>query len=804
MKKHLFLSVLILVSAALLFNIGCGDSQKHRNYDFLEHFDEAKKENLRSNSLISKGFQTTESILNRPIIVTVSFRFGNPLEVYSEKTSFPTELSGFQNSGFWFKSLPCEEYNQKLRFRFTSDDGNDLNLELLLAEKGYVKIFEDNNGVESSLTSFEKKFVAKNPYMIWLLIVDNQLVVTLGHQVKFVIDVERYKLDGHVKVDNPVLARGNTFRLKYAQFTDEDVEIITRNLVAKNVYKTDVWPINYRKKATAESLSEDSDIFLNRVYVSKDNICKRAIALPGAGKISYDIEIPSDSILYFQYARLLHKDIHNELNLNVVISKDSEVLHRKELVLDAYPGWKEYRFALESLAGEDVTISFEHRDKDGSGTLNEDIIFLSSPVLRTPRLDNEKNVLLISLDTLRPDHLGCYGYRRDTSENIDKLAAESVIFKNAFSHCPWTLPSHSSMLSSLYPLETGSVLGKDHVQLTFSRLDPAVVTIAEYMKSAGYSTFAVTGGGWVSPSLGFAQGFDSFSRYSEKQNSDISEIIKMAIRNIENTNGQKWFGFLHSYEIHEPYLRNYYQPDPSDGKAARAIADYDSGIRYADKALGKLFDYLKKTGQMKDTIIIITSDHGESFYNRKTGLPEHPKYGLHGHNLYDELLRVPLILFNPDMQNDTKQINITVRLVDIMPTIMELTGLDIPDDIRGVSLVNIKDSAEKNRVVYSESIKDIPANEMKSLRSGDYKLMRKLFESSPDNDVKLYNITADPGETVNIALKNSGIVKQYNKRIELIMKTMVKNIEKLFMARGSAKDQKELADELGRIGYLGQ
>ena len=231
-------------------------------------------------------------------------------------------------------------------------------------------------------------------------------------------------------------------------------------------------------------------------------------------------------------------------------------IYKKTYSLAQYPGWRLHTFDLSKFAGEEILIKFSVASPEGYQARDEDIIFLGNPVLRTPRSEDDKNILLISLDTLRPDHLGCYGYRRDTSANIDRLAAEAVVFENAFSHCPWTLPSHSVMLSSFYPLETGSVLGKDHVQLTFSRLAPSITTLAEHMKDSGYSTFAVTGGGWISPTLGFSQGFESFRRIREKRGEDIKNIIKTAINQIEDNKNRKWFGFIHSYEIHEPYIRS--------------------------------------------------------------------------------------------------------------------------------------------------------------------------------------------------------------------------------------------------------
>jgi arylsulfatase A-like enzyme len=746
----------------------------------------------------------------------VSTRFGNPEVTLTENGNFPLNLTNTKNSGFWIKFLPCRSYNMNLSFYYSlsSDDNNRarLKVEIDAIEDGHVRLLEVSGGAESVLTEFSKKFVAKNQYMIWILRINDRLLISVGRKIYVNFDISRYSLTGDIEVPKPSVGDSNRLRLKFARFAKDEIDIITSNLVSKRVFKTIIWPIGSLSGQKVDAPDDDSGEkppgYLNLVYVSRNNICKRAIALPVNAKLSYKIKAPENGTFSFEYSRLQYKNM-SSIPLSILLSIENvngDNIYKKTYSLAQYQGWRRPTFDLAKFAGEEILIKFSVTSPEGYQARDEDIIFLGNPVLRTPRSEDDKNILLISLDTLRPDHLGCYGYRRDTSANIDRLAAEAVVFENAFSHCPWTLPSHSTMLSSFYPLETGSVLGKDHVQLTFSRLAPSIKTLAEYLKDSGYSTFAVTGGGWISPTLGFSQGFESFRRIREKRGEDIKNIISTTIKQIEDNKNRKWFGFIHSYEIHEPYIRSYYKPDPADGKAAEAISNYDSGIRYADDALGELIKFLKSSGLYDDTIIIITSDHGESFYNRENGLPEHARHGLHGHNLYDELLRVPLIIGGGiDKEWRGKRVGGMSRLADILPTVLDITGAEAASGIRGLSLIPlIEGDGRRERVVYSEAVKKEPKYEMKSLRSSKFKLMKRLFADDQSDSFLLYDLVKDRHESLNIAAKNQKIVWQYDTRINEIKKSMLENIKRLLKNRGEAQDQKEIAEELSKFGYLGK
>jgi len=245
------------------------------------------------------------------------------------------------------------------------------------------------------------------------------------------------------------------------------------------------------------------------------------------------------------------------------------------------------------------------------------------------------HLILISLDTLRPDHLGLSGYERDTSPNLDALARESLVFDNAFAPAPWTLPSHASMFTGHYPNSHGA-----GYRDPFDPLDGRLPTLAEELRAAGYRTLAFVGGGLMSESNGLARGFD---RWSEHIEANLDSTLPHVFDAIGLESGEPLFLFLHTYDIHGPYndgpsKHSFPSEEPSDPDAIaqsqedwrrirelghhhyqdferfeslqQVIAAYDAGIRRTDEALGRLFDRLRALGIYDEALIVVTSDHG--------------------------------------------------------------------------------------------------------------------------------------------------------------------------------------------------
>jgi arylsulfatase A-like enzyme len=345
------------------------------------------------------------------------------------------------------------------------------------------------------------------------------------------------------------------------------------------------------------------------------------------------------------------------------------------------PAWqhgKDHDVSLDDYANREIRLRFDTKiESDDPGEL-------AFPVWAEPRIvapaaaarSRRRNLLLISLDTLRADHLGCYGWRRPTSPRIDaRLANQGATFTRAYAAYPQTAGSHMTLFTSLEPC-VHNVLGP-----TGGVLRPDAYTLAELLRAQGYATAAFTEDGWITAASGFARGFDTYV-----EETDAGLARGLAARTFARgqdwirTHGDvSWFVFLHTYQTHAPYtppagyLERVAGEDPSD--AAR----YDGEIRYTDDVLDELLISLDRLGVADDTVVVLISDHGEQF----------GEHGLTGHanSLYDELLHVPLIVRAPGLVPPGLRVTAPVGLIDVVPTLLELLELPPPRWTQGRSVV---------------------------------------------------------------------------------------------------------------------
>lgn len=291
-----------------------------------------------------------------------------------------------------------------------------------------------------------------------------------------------------------------------------------------------------------------------------------------------------------------------------------------------------------------------------------------------PAHEAPRNLLLISVDTLRPDQLGAYGATHGCSPHIDALAAGAVVFENAISHSSWTLPAFASLLTSTYP-------STHRVDRPTAGLDASHQTLAEVLSEAGFSTAAVTSHVYVGPRYGMDQGIaqfdDSLVAGSKQAELRISspEVSARGIRWLEQAAAgeQRWFLWLHYFDPHYPYIRHGEPGEP----AGESEADYRADIAFTDQWIGAVLGELERLGADADTLVVLVSDHGEEFRERKKLR--------HGYTLFREVLQVPLIARVPGIA--PARVVGAVSGVDVMPTVLELLGLPIPDAAVGRSLV---------------------------------------------------------------------------------------------------------------------
>jgi len=389
--------------------------------------------------------------------------------------------------------------------------------------------------------------------------------------------------------------------------------------------------------------------------------------------------------------------------------------------------------------------------------------------------------VLISIDTLRPDHLGVYGYSRPTSPNIDAFAENAVVFEDAISTAPWTLPAHASLFSGLYP--------EHHRLTTFERRLPlSVETIAAKLAKSGFDTRAVVNTHLLTNRFGLEYGFAKL-KYVEEALVRVSPstwVTDQAMTWIAEPREQPLFLFIHYYDVHSDYAalpryrEQFERPyegeiDGStlhlkefrhglrsiDARDAEHLIDlYDAGVRQTDDELQRLFAFLHERGELDTSLIILTSDHGEEFL-------EHGSV-LHGENQHTEVLRVPLIVRYPPALPSLR-VRSPVSLVDVVPTILGILGEAPMDEVDGLDLSPLWNDPSADtiagfdqRALYSGAdhsptqLEDEAKmfNITRSIRQGNFKL---IYDSNTHAS-ELYDLRSDPGEHTNIAAAHSDVV----------------------------------------------
>jgi len=429
---------------------------------------------------------------------------------------------------------------------------------------------------------------------------------------------------------------------------------------------------------------------------------------------------------------------------------------------------------------------------------------LASAACGRPANPNPPDIVLVSIDTLRPDHLGCYGSNVPTSPNIDRFREQSVLFRTVVAQASSTLSSHASMLTSELPAHHGA---------SFAALRPlraAVPTLAEVLGKAGYRTLAVTARGQLDPRFGIGRGFEHYRADTEGQRPGVfARSVRRALRMMSKPDPRPVFLFLHTYEVHHPYT-----PDPAildrldpgykgtlgprievrtlidinSGKRTIDAADarhieraYDGEIVSVDRAFGQLLAGLEKRGGERGTVVVLTSDHGEEF-------GEHGKMGWHSHTLYDELLHVPLVVRLPGGQGAGKTVDLQVRSIDIAPTLLELAGVEAPPQFDGRSLMPL---------VRGERLRELPA--ISELDDGKKPLEGSnalSWQGWKIYDRRLYDLAKDPGERVDVALDHRDRVLELGRMLHAALSWReVDETEKVRL-------DDEFKRELKALGYL--
>jgi len=393
------------------------------------------------------------------------------------------------------------------------------------------------------------------------------------------------------------------------------------------------------------------------------------------------------------------------------------------------------------------------------------------------------NILIITMDTTRADHLGCYGYEGVKTPAIDEVASEGVVFENAFSVQPVTLPSHCSIFTGQYPFRHGV---RDN---SIYRLSDRSITLAEILHARGYLTTAFISSYILDHQFGLAQGFeyynDRFVKPKQKGRLPVdrraSEVSFLACDWLDAVKSRiqekPFFLWLHYYDPHADYD----PPHPYRGAYPNL---YDGEIAYMDDWIGYFFNCLKKRGLWENTLVIMTADHGESLgeYNERT----------HGIFMYHSTTQVPLIIRHPELIKQGVRVRERVSSVDILPTVLDILGIGVEMETDGRSLLGyINGNRDPERAVYSEAFipKGFGWSELKGVRQRD-----RLYIEAPKKE--FYHIALDAGARENVIEKEAAAAQNMGSLLE----SMLASATQTYAEKVSVDS--EMVQKLRAIGYF--
>jgi hypothetical protein len=467
-------------------------------------------------------------------------------------------------------------------------------------------------------------------------------------------------------------------------------------------------------------------------------------------------------------------------------------------------------------AGDRIHIFLKGR---GAVILGDPVFYAAKPAKK------REYVFLICADTLRADHLPTYGYPRQTARRIDEFAREAVVFEHAYAQAPWTLPSHMSLFSGQYEFHHGAKRG--------TMISERVPFLVEEL-SGKFITRSFNGGIYVSSRFGFFRGFDRYHSSGADQISPLAtrKLVDTACRDIGQNDSPRTFYFLHTYQTHGPYNplpkylyrfnkkpqymslaapiiqsahRNKYENlGPAMKKAY--IDLYDAEIAAFDEGFGQFIDFLKKQNIFHQSMIILFSDHGEEFY-------DHQGWE-HGHSLYNELIRVPLIIKFPREKFKGGRVRQAVGLIDIMPTILNYYDVDFDAArIDGLDLIPLIKGETPRRALLSSLTSGyyLPAMPFKiSLIEKHEKIIYNLpftektfafFNPPPPayQKYEFYDLVKDPAETISLYLRQLKRIKSFGDLFDQIVQRANDHLKN--RGKNVIMDQK-LQEAFKSLGYL--
>ena len=506
---------------------------------------------------------------------------------------------------------------------------------------------------------------------------------------------------------------------------------------------------------TGVDSSAERDVRQLRRKVSVGSSTRDSLILPTGSSVTFPVRVPELAPRLDVAATLLADRSTSTSTVGVRIN--GQTLANSSWPIDP-DGFRSWTVSLEAWRGQSVQLSM---DVGRSGETGDAVAVIAVPeLLGRGGSRSHPNLLLISLDTLRADALGCYGQSAPVSPNLDRLAETGVRFERVYSPASYTLPSHATMMSGQHPLLHGALESTDRLSVRRSPL------LARRLQDTGACTAAFTGGGFVHPSFGFGQGFDSYDvrdpggvphRFVAEADG-AGDPMAPVLEWLDRHQDQSWFLFVHTYLIHNFVA----DPEFYDGLPAAAVAAegrdaaqlwrdaeedldevaaselhrrYLATVAQADRRIvGTLLQRLQEHGLSSDTVVVVTSDHGEEFL-------EHGALG-HGRFLWEESVRVPWLLNAPGLEPQT--VEGLASLEDVSVTVASVLGLPPVDGVSGLDLLAQPRSGPI--LLHMQHRDRLGLYHWEGAIEGPTKLLRQGFGDATQPRTFLYRLDWDPAE----------------------------------------------------------
>jgi arylsulfatase A-like enzyme len=480
-----------------------------------------------------------------------------------------------------------------------------------------------------------------------------------------------------------------------------------------------------------------------------------ALALPYGARVDYTLDIPRGSRLELDAVRPWGEEgasPYLAISIRTLSSREDRNV----------PGTS--RGLALPLASESGLVALSFQARTGGGPIEGEgglllrrpvVVSQTSEVLDSPSPSHRPNVIVVLIDTLRADHLGCYGYGKETSPAIDAFAKDASLFERAFAQSSWTKPSVASLLTGLLPRSHTANRRED-------ALPGEALTLAERLGALGYRTAGFVTNTNVAAEFGFAQGFETYELLLDADErlgyARAEVLVDRALALLEERGEEPFFLYLHFTDPHDPYT---FTPGgkesvgstdfmealeageiPSDARTREKLLElYDEKIRYLDRELGRLFDDLRKMELYRDSLIVLVSDHGEEF--------EEHGWWRHGKTLYQEQLHIPFLVKWPEGAAAGRRLQNAVQQVDLVPTVLDFLGEPLPRDLPGRSLYRLVESAGTFDPVVSSYLHS-DGREVESVVYRGQKLVRTLVYDREAPPFALFDLANDGGETKNL------------------------------------------------------